>query len=397
VCVFKGPEFCEVLINWSPRCSSMEDDGYWKQSRPDNLSSSSPVATTSSPTVSDKSVETFDGERTAARVHMMSRVDSSPNSHNNRPTSRYSHLSEEEKAQWLRDEISRESLSLQRLEKLAQDLPKLSNRRSMVVTKDQHIDNDYSYGDLHSTSRVIENLQNGMDALKRELREQKEIAKEERSSREAVKKRCEILESTMEVVKHQNDMLNRLLDRKERRIEELETTSAQKDEKISSLERSHVENASNRSGYEVEIKQLKAENERLDAAYNAVMESARRMKSKYHNDIVVIGEKIGHIQNERKSDSEKLASLESQLKEQVEQKTRLLAIQNNQQTLRQQQLERLEAIFAEINQNIKDSDSSVTTRIKSTLKVIDRLERHYIELGGDQRNINKPPDQITID
>lgn len=376
----------------------MEDDGSWKQSRPDNFSSSSPIATTNSPTVSDKSVETFDGERTAT-VHMMSstpRVDSSPHDHN-RPTSRYSHLPEEEKAQWLRDEISRESLSLQRLEKLAQDLPKLSNRRSMVVTRDQHVDNDYSYGDLHSTSRVIENLQNGMDALKRELREQKEIAKEERSSREAVKKRCEILESTMEVVKHQNDMLNRLLDRKERRIEELEKAGAEKDEKVSSLERCHVENATSKSSYEVEIKQLKTENERLEAAYNAVMESARRMKSKYHNDIVVIGEKIGQIQNERQADSEKLASLESQLKEQVDQKTRLLAIQDNQQKLREQQLEKLESIFAEINQNIKDSDSSVTDRIKSTLKVIDRLERHYIELGGDQRNVNKVPDHITID
>lgn len=377
----------------------MEDDGYWKQNRADNFSTSSPVATTNSPTVSDRSIETFDGERTTATVHMMNstpRADSSPNSHN-RPMSRYSHLPEEEKAQWLRDEISRESLSLQRLEKLAQDLPKLSNRRSMVVTKDQHIENDYSYGDLHSTSRVIETLQNGMDALKRELREQKEIAKEERSSREAVKKRCEILESTMEVVKHQNDMLNRLLDRKERRIEELEAANAQKEEKINNLERSHVENATSKSSYEVEIKQLTAENERLETAYNAVMESARRMKSKYHNDIVVIGEKIGQIQNERKSDSEKLASLDSQLKEQVEQKTRLLAIQDNQQKLREQQLEKLEAIFAEINQTIKNSDSSVTNRIKSTLKVIDKLERHYIELGGDQRNIAKAPDQITID
>ncbi|KAA8917137.1 hypothetical protein TRICI_000704 [Trichomonascus ciferrii] len=370
----------------------MEDDGHWPQSRPDNLSSSSPVATTSSPTVSDRSVETFDGERASATVQMMSttpRVDSSPNSHGQRPTSRYSHLSEEEKAQWLRDEISRESLSLQRLEKLAQDLPKLSNRRSLVVSKDQPIESDYSYGDLHSTSRVIENLQNGMDALKRELREQREIAKEERSSREAVKKRCEILESTMEVVKHQNDMLNRLLDRKERRIEELERAGVQKDERITSLERSQVENASSRTSYEADIKQLKAENERLEAAYNAVMESARRMKSKYHNDIVVIGEKIGQVQAERKSDSEKLASLETQLKEQVEQKAQLLAIQDNQQKLREQQLERLEAIFAEVNQNIKDSDSSVTTRIKSTLKVIDKLERHYIELGGDQRNIKQ--------
>lgn len=305
-------------------------------------------------------------------------------------------LSEEEKARILREEISRESVSLQRLEQLAQELPKLSNRSAVPRRTDNGylLENRYTAGhgngsgggagnNWASTSRVIENLQATVDTLRRELRDQTEIAKEERNGREALRKRSDIMDSTLEVLKHQNEMLNRLLDRKERRINELEDHLVQKNCKIDLLEEVTINNAGMKQTYEHKLQKSEEEKIRLETSYTAMTESLRQLKEKYHNDLTAIGDRIETVQLDRQADIVKAHQLEELIKQQGIEKQAITELEQEASQLRLKHIRHIESIFRDIRTVVDMSDDSMNKKVKSTLLVIDEMERKYVELSAD--------------
>jgi DNA repair exonuclease SbcCD ATPase subunit len=305
-------------------------------------------------------------------------------------------LSEEEKARILREEISRESVSLQRLEQLAQELPKLSNRSAVPRRSDNSylLENRYTADHANgsgggagnnwaSTSRVIENLQATVDTLRRELRDQTEIAKEERNGREALRKRSDIMDSTLEVLKHQNEMLNRLLDRKERRINELEDHLVQKNNKIDLLEEVTINNAGMKQTYEHKLQKSEEEKIRLETSYTAMTESLRQLKEKYHNDLTAIGDRITTIQLDRQADIANAHQLEELIKQQGIEKQAITELEQEASQLRLKHIRHIESIFRDIGTVVEMSDDSMNKKVKSTLLVIDEMERKYVELSAD--------------
>lgn len=298
----------------------------------------------------------------------------------------------EARAKVLRDEINREHLSLKRLEALAEDLPKLKRQSESRQQDSGHHHNakdsrrrsssNRQSEDLHSTSRVIENLQATADMLKRDLHAQREMARQETSSREALGKRCEILESTNDTLKRQVDMLTRLLERKERRIEELEGTIETKNDKIERLEqdvRAH-------DTCKLRQEHLEAEISRLETAYSAVLESARRVKDRCTSDISAIAEKISNLENERQRDGERAGLLATKVAEQAAERERLAKLQGHAAELRQKNLRQIEAAFADMKKEIADSDSGMTRKVNNALRAIDALERQYIQLSKTQKH-----------
>ncbi|CAN6601356.1 hypothetical protein TRVA0_001S10242 [Trichomonascus vanleenenianus] len=298
-------------------------------------------------------------------------------------------LTEEERASLLRDEIQRESMSLQRLEQLAQALPKIKSRHASTYHPSSNdLRGNYEFGAGHSSSSVIEKLQQSVDSLKRELREQQAIANEERHTTDAVRKRCEHLETTIEVLRHENEMLHKMLDRKDRKIETLEDANERSNKQLAEYKEADQSKEKDARTYEGKIAALTEENEHIKNAYKEVIKSTQLVKDRCHQDIMFIKEKIEWIKNEREKDSENRGILEVKIQEQVLEKKKLLQLNNQANELRQRHLKQLEQIFADMRQVVADSDKDVSRKVKNTLRVIDKLERQYIELGGDRRNLN---------
>lgn len=177
-------------------------------------------------------------------------------------------------------------------------------------------------------------------------------------------------------------MLTRLLERKERRIEELEGTIETKNDKIERLEqdvRAH-------DTCKLRQEHMEAEISRLETAYSAVLESARRVKDRCTSDISAISEKITNLESERQRDGERAGLLATKVAEQAAERERLAKLQGHAAELRQRHLKQIEAAFADMKKEIADSDSGMTRKVNNALRAIDALERQYIQLSKTQKH-----------
>ncbi|ANB14300.1 hypothetical protein AWJ20_5265 [Sugiyamaella lignohabitans] len=303
---------------------------------------------------------------------------------------------EEQKARKLRDEIAQGSVELQQLQTLLAQLPRLKRTPTRATPEgslfpssshSSHHGNNNSntainnasgmLGRSHSvlgTSQVITDLQSKIDILKCQLSEREQIAKDEHDSREALKKRCELIESTLDSLRHQNGNLTQLLTRRERRISELEHEVECRVRDIAVLRQSESHSLSLHVDYQQRILQLQEERDRLEAGYNTVLESSKRMKSKYQDDISDITAKILLLQKQRQSDVNKINSLELRLQDQSIDHMRLLQLQSEMAHLRQQHVGNIDKLFLDMKRTMSVSDHSITTQVDSIQAVIDLID-----------------------
>lgn len=248
----------------------------------------------------------------------------------------------------LRDEIARRSMSLQALESLAQELPivkrdsgddvddsmlhtdvvglgdgasatldpKVRDKREFQqhnpkrdssaskssresVYDHQYINQFIQKGLSDSvgsnTSKVIAGLQNTIDTLRRELKDQNAKYIEAKKGRDAMAKRCDNQNESMESLKHQNEMLNTMIQRKERQIQDVEGKMAVQKSRAQTLEQDHADNEARM--LDMEERTAAAENKfhQLHTASDAAADGYRRKEQFLRAEFAALQASIAQI------------------------------------------------------------------------------------------------------
>lgn len=297
---------------------------------------------------------------------------------------------EEEKAKQLRDEIARQSMDLRKLEEIAAELQ--IPRGRVGQAHPQHESSVFSSSSSNSqqgtSSRVIENLQHTIDSLKRELRDQTEIAKEEARGKEALAKRCDIIESSQAILKHQYESLTQLLNRKERIIKELENKVVDRNAKIKRLESATGDYLGVQREMELKLKQFEEERNRLEVGYKALLESSKSLKEKYHQEVTAIGERLEDIRNSRHADLEKLAALESGMGKQILTQELLTDMEHKNQALQTLHLNNVQKIYHNMQSTVSESDKHIQSQVDYVHRLIEQLDKYLGERPSGTAPLN---------
>jgi hypothetical protein len=292
---------------------------------------------------------------------------------------------EEEKAKQLREEIARQSMDLQKLEEIAAELqvPKVGRVQQTTNHSGPHESSIFSssVSSLHNgtSTRVIETLQYNIDTLKRELRDQTEIAREEARGREALAKRCDIIESSQAILKHQYESMNQLLNRKERRIKELEAKMSEKDNTITYLQTAAGDYLGVQKELELKLKHFEEERNRLEVGYKALLESSKSLKQKYHQEVSAIGESIEDIRTSRRADLEKLAALEAGMSKQIVTQGQLTELENKSQVLQAAHIDSVQKLYQNMHKAVGDSDQHIKFQVDHVRRLVEQLDKYLGE------------------
>jgi hypothetical protein len=287
---------------------------------------------------------------------------------------------EEQKARKLRDEIAHESMELRRLELLAAQLPKYSkSTRTDSSIFSSHSGSTYDKASWIGSSQVIADLQAKVDALKRQLVEQTEIAKDEFERKEALRKRCDILDSTVDSLKHQNANLSQLLNRRERRIATVEDELVTKSRRIAALEQVQIAYSDSHKEYETKLLRSQGERDRLEASYKALLQSSKDMKCKYQDEVKVITDKISALQHQSQADLKRIGSLDERLNEQTADYARAVQLQKEMTQLRESHLGKINQMFGDLKNVVSLSDHDLTEKVQAVLTLVAELKRKSSE------------------
>lgn len=289
---------------------------------------------------------------------------------------------DERKVRELRQEIAQESESLQKLVKLAEDLPKLK-RLSQVGPS--HTVN-YSYDQNYMTSnqsigfagssKVIIDLQNTIDRLNRELKVKTESLNDEVRSKEALQKHCEIKDSSMEVIKHQNEMLNSLLDRKERKIADLEKQLGKATVSLKEYETFESKQIQERDELLARLREAEYKAEQLSVSYKAVTDSSKQLKQKQDSQLKEIQVILRTALAQRKEDVKRIDMLQMQLDEKIAVSKRLPEIETEVQNLATSQSSTMESIFSQITMSLKKHEANIDYQIQLVQDDFEQLRNH---------------------
>lgn len=156
-------------------------------------------------------------------------------------------------------------------------------------------ENHPSRNNWSTTSHVIEHLQGTIDSLRRELKEQQAKAEEERSCREAMKKRCTQLESQMEGLRHQTDTLSSMLQRKERKVKELERDLEEYKSQAGDFESQLRTMIQKRKEEEKASGQALEEAARAKASYEALVSGMERKEEQFNQQLQEIGRHLAFL------------------------------------------------------------------------------------------------------
>lgn len=289
---------------------------------------------------------------------------------------------DERKVRELRQKIAQESESLAKLVKLAEDLPKLKRLSQVGPSHTIHYSHDQnsvpsstSNGSAGS-SKVIINLQNTIDRLNRELKAKTESLNDEVRSKEALQKHCEIKDSSMEVIKHQNEMLNSLLDRKERKIADLEKRMSKASVSLKNYETIESKQIQERDELMARLREAEHKTEQLSVSYKAVTDSSKQLKQKQDCELKEIMAILQTALAQRKEDVKRIDHLETQLHEKVAISKRLPEIEAEAQKLAKNQSSAMESIFSQISSSLKNHEANIDYTMQLVQDDFELLRNH---------------------
>ena len=228
-----------------------------------------------------------------------------------------------------------------------------------------------------TTSHVIEHLQQTIDALRRDLNQQTARAVEEKQGRDAIRKRCDNIESQLEGLRHQNETLNSIISRKERRVKELEKELETKAKHVDSLENDQRQYIESKNEYEGVLKQVKEDQERSDASYKAVVEGAKSVRLSFETKFKDISEQIAKLVEERNSDKDQIAKLEKVIAEQKAERAKIEQLRVEMAKKREEHAKEITALFEKFKVTITVNEQETEDKINATLRTVDELKRTH--------------------
>ncbi|KAK9472452.1 uncharacterized protein V1510DRAFT_417553 [Dipodascopsis tothii] len=216
-----------------------------------------------------------------------------------------------------------------------------------------------------SSSKVIESLQNSLDALKRDLTFQTERADEERRSREALQHKFESLSEQYDVARHQNDMFDSILSRKERKIRDLEERLRAETERRQAADASTVELTRARATAEAQAKEAQdraaaeiatetERRQRAEAAYETVQKASADALAHLRADVAGLRGDLDRAREARAADAERAAELERTLDAAAAERAKLAALQDD---IARTRAAKVELVAADISRLRKDVDA----------------------------------------
>lgn len=230
-----------------------------------------------------------------------------------------------------------------------------------------------------TTSHVIEHLQQTIDALRRDLNEQTARAVEEKQGRDAIRKRCDNIESQLEGLRHQNETLNAIINRKERRVKELEKEVESKNRHVETLENDQRQYIESKNEYESMLKQVKEDEERAGAAYKVVVDGARSVRTMYEQKFAEINEQVRKLIEERVNDKERIAQLRNVVDHQKAERTEMQKIQEEMKLQRARHIQEVTALMEGFREKLAESEKESEIKVKETLSLVDEMKKTHID------------------
>ncbi|AOW01169.1 YALI0B03410p [Yarrowia lipolytica CLIB122] len=364
----------------------------------------------------------------------------------------------DDRVQALKDEIARRSMSLQALESLAQELP---TKRDATDTEDSMLHTDIvSLGlsenggsasispsstttttttldpkvrDSHhkrdsnaskssrdsmydhtyinqfiqkglsdsvgsNTSKVIAGLQNTIDTLRRELKDQNAKYIEAKKGRDALSKRCDNQNQSMESLKHQNEMLNTMIERKERQIHDVEHKMAVQKSRAQTLEKEHADNEARMIDMEERTAAAEDKYHHLQASADASADGLRRKEEYLRAEFKTLQDSIMAVSN---AQAEKLQKEEEWRQEIINKLTREEELRNQ---IRKHQLDfeklaaqreaKIQTMLVEFKKGIQGHGSTVDDTVlkleqlsKETTDALEVLKKSQRELVKENEEL----------
>lgn len=245
-------------------------------------------------------------------------------------------------------------------------------------TSNMSIDANIARTNWATTSHVIEHLQQTIDALRRDLNEQTARAVEEKQGRDAIRKRCDKIESQLEGLRHQNETLNSIITRKERRLKELEKEAESRLQQVENLENDQKQYIESKNKHEALLTQIKDDKERSEAAYKAVVEGTKAMRMAYEEKFTAIGQQIKKLAEERTNDKERIAQLQNVVEQQKAEREQMEQIKGEMELQRKQHIREIQALMEKFQVNLETNNSEAETKVKETMLLVSEMKKTHL-------------------
>lgn len=220
-----------------------------------------------------------------------------------------------------------------------------------------------------TTSHVIENLQCTIDSLRRELAEQRARVDEERSVKDAFKKKVQQLESQMDAYRHQAETLNSIFERKERRGKELERQVDEYKYAVARMEGEQSAIAKQKRESDEALRCAVEDKVRAEAMYAALGASVKRNKEVYEGRMDKIGEQLRALCGNN-SESDPAKSLETLKKQQKSEEERIAGLKRELAEQQAQHAREIASVVAAAQTQVVESERLLEAKIQETLALV---------------------------
>ncbi|KAG5359550.1 SWI5-dependent HO expression protein 3 [Yarrowia sp. C11] len=249
-----------------------------------------------------------------------------------------------------------------------------------------------------NTSKVIAGLQNTIDTLRRELKDQNAKYIEAKKGRDALSKRCDNQNQSMESLKHQNEMLNTMIERKERQIHDVEHKMAVQKSRAHTLEKEHADNEARMIDMEERTAAAEDKYKHLQASADASADGHRRKEEYLRAEFKTLQESITAVSTaqaeKHQQEEEWRQDIISKLAREEELRNQIRKHQLDFETLAAQRETKIQSMLAEFKKGIQGHGSTVD----ETLLKLEQLSRETTDalevLKKSQRELVKENDEL---
>lgn len=234
----------------------------------------------------------------------------------------------------LRAEIVSKTQTIRDLEQLAQELPRLTGTEKNY---NQNYQNYYGYRSYYdsgerpttTTPKVIGTLQNTIDSLRRQIREQEARGDEQQRGRDAVRKRSEVAGTELDAQRSENAELNERIQECEQRLKMMEERAENQRSRARELEEFEMQYSGSRQSLEETIEREKVCAARNEAAFRAAVSGAANVRDVMENKMIEINKHLEAIERDAEKDKGRVIRLRKVLEEQTQEQEKLMALKQS--------------------------------------------------------------------
>lgn len=211
-----------------------------------------------------------------------------------------------------------------------------------------------------STSRVIQDLQNKIDKLRRESNHLKMQASEQKKTASTYSKRFESLTNELEMATKENEAMSIQFGEREDKISNLACEISTLDTKLSSIGSKEVELTTKCRSLEETLSKLNEESKMFEKAYEAALQGQTDLKIRYKNQLSNLNEKLNEFQLKREKDLLMIENFNKSLIEKESLQNEINELNLKLKNLSSQREEELLNLIKDMrNENINQKESMV--------------------------------------